>query len=81
MYYKIIERAILTSIFYFIVSSSIAQCPVLDGAMVNSCGANEGANEFAIFTMCITVKATRQIPAGIRCCQEQPLQQKQVRVL
>jgi len=50
MYYKIIERAILSSIFYFIVSSSIAQCPVLDGAMVNSCGTNEGANEFAIFT-------------------------------
>ncbi len=27
-----------------------AQCPVMEGAMINSCGVNEGPNEFIIFT-------------------------------
>lgn len=33
-----------------LLSVANAQCPVINGAMVNSCGPSEGINEFVIFT-------------------------------
>lgn len=40
------------SLLFVLFFSSIvkAQCPVIDGAMVKICGANEGLNEFVLFT-------------------------------
>lgn len=46
-----INRLLAALVFLIIQqTAAIAQCPELDAAMVNSCGANEGANEFFIFT-------------------------------
>jgi hypothetical protein len=36
--------------FAFIVESTYGQCPDLNGAMVDACGATEGINEFVFFT-------------------------------
>ncbi len=41
----------------FISFTSKAQCPVIGGAMVNACGANEGLNEFVLFTTTTTATA------------------------
>lgn len=41
----------LNCLFVLFFSSILkAQCPVIQGAMVNACGANEGTNEFVLFT-------------------------------
>ncbi len=52
-------RKIILFIFQiFFVLFSCAQCPDLLGAIVNSCGASEGNNEFVIFTTAVTANAS-----------------------
>ncbi len=47
----------LNCLFLFFISTiSKAQCPVIEGAMIHACGANEGKNEFVLFST--TVAAT-----------------------
>jgi hypothetical protein len=52
---KIILSTLLLLLSTFIVK---AQCPDLNAAMINSCGASEGNNEFVIFTTSVTAAAS-----------------------
>ena len=41
-------------LFIFLTGKIFCQCPIINNAMVNSCGATEGNNEFVIFTTTTT---------------------------
>jgi gliding motility-associated-like protein len=44
------RRFYFTAFLIFSLNSTMAQCPSIVMAMVNSCGASEGLNEFVLFT-------------------------------
>ncbi|MFZ1527602.1 MAG: T9SS type A sorting domain-containing protein [Ferruginibacter sp.] len=51
-------KKLLQLVFFLLTANIIfAQCPYLEGAMVNSCGVAEGTNEFVIFRTASTVSA------------------------
>jgi hypothetical protein len=39
-----------TATYTINLSSAVASCPIIEGAMINSCGTNEGPNEFLVFS-------------------------------
>jgi gliding motility-associated-like protein len=52
------KKAYLLILFITAGYFSRAQCPNLLSAMVNSCGANEGNNEFVVFSTSVTANAS-----------------------
>ncbi len=47
---QIIKHFAFFSFCYLMIFRVAAQCPLMEGAMINSCGANEGPNEFIVFS-------------------------------
>lgn len=52
------KKLLLLVFLHSAYNTLYSQCPILEGAMVNSCGASEGSNEFAVFRTAAGVSAT-----------------------
>jgi Secretion system C-terminal sorting domain len=55
------KKLFLLIISFYFIQYAHAQCPTLNGAMINACGVSEGLNEFVLFTTATTANVNTYI--------------------